>query len=611
MAFSHGEGITRSASGRTTYGADGIITGMPSTHPDLDPETFAQLHAAAVTETADAESRTLRSRGYSGLSGRTAHRSSVDSRTEEEKHMPDLEWPLVHSKSHPDQPRQSGQAPAGPCTGLGEEAFTDEQDVEKQQTRNSRMQEKGEDKDPNLVEWDGDDDSGNPMNWPVWKKWTITLALGLMTFCITFASSVFSTATQPTALLFGVSNEVMVLGTSLFVLGFSFGPIVWGPFSELYGRKLPLFFGFFVFAIFQIPVAVAQNLQTIMLCRFLGGFFGSAPLAIVGGTLADFWGPVDRGIAICIFSGATFIGPVAGPIVGGFVTQSYLGWRWTAYLTAIMGFSFGVLGFLIVPESYAPVLLQQRAKKIRYETRNWAIHAKADESRVDFKAIMEKYLLRPFTMLFREPILLLVTLYMGLIYGILYLFFEAYPISYQEERGWNPGVGALPFIGLIVGVIIGGLLIVWTTKTRFARKLMEAGHVVPEERLPPMIVGGFMLPAGLFWFAWTSNPHITWVPQALAGIPIGMGVYLIFLQGLNYIIDVYMMNANSAIAGNTFFRSLLGAGFPLFATAMYHNLGVPWASSLLGFLTVALCPVPVLFYVYGERIRKSSKYSPK
>ncbi|KAK5256580.1 hypothetical protein LTR16_002947 [Cryomyces antarcticus] len=125
MAFNHGEDITRSASGRTTYGADGIIDGISSAYPDLDPETFAQLHAAPVTETADAESRTLRSRGYSGLSGRKAHRSSVDSKTDKEKHTPDLEWPLGHSKSHPDQPRQSGQAPAGPLAGLGEEALTD------------------------------------------------------------------------------------------------------------------------------------------------------------------------------------------------------------------------------------------------------------------------------------------------------------------------------------------------------------------------------------------------------------------------------------------------------------------------------------------------------
>jgi len=81
-------------------------------------------------------------------------------------------------------------------------------------------------KDPNLIEWDGPDDPENPMNWPTAKKWIVTVTLGLMTFCVTFASSVFSNATVPTAELFGVSTEVTTLGTSLFVLGFGAGPLV-------------------------------------------------------------------------------------------------------------------------------------------------------------------------------------------------------------------------------------------------------------------------------------------------------------------------------------------------------------------------------------------------
>ncbi|KAF2763320.1 MFS general substrate transporter [Pseudovirgaria hyperparasitica] len=466
-------------------------------------------------------------------------------------------------------------------------------------------------KDPNLVDWDGPDDPGNPQNWPAAKRWAITCMLGLTTFVITFASSVFSSATEATAMQFGVSMEVMTLGTSLFVLGFAFGPIIWGPLSELYGRKYPLYFGIFVFAIFQIPVAVAQNLQTIFICRFFGGLFGSAPLAIIGGTLADMFPPVERGIAICIFAGATFIGPVAGPIVGGFVTMSHLGWRWTEYITAIMGFFFGALGFVLVPETYAAVILQQRAKKRRFETRNWALHAKLDESPVNPKEIVQKYLLRPFAMLIMEPILFLVTLYMAFVYGILYLLFSAYPIAFQEQRGWNLGVGALPFLSITVGVIIGSLIITYITKTRFARKLEENnGQVVPEERLIPMMIGGAFFPAGLFWFAWTSNPNILWVPQVMSGALIGAGILMIFMQGLNYIIDCYVVNANSAIAANTFLRSFFGAGFPLFATAMYHTLGVDWATSLLGFLAVALFPVPILFYVYGARIRQTSSYSP-
>ena len=267
---------------------------------------------------------------------------------------------------------------------------------------------------------------------------------------------------------------------------------------------------------------------------------------------------------------------------------------------------------LIVPETYAPVILQKRAARLRRETRNWAYHSALDESRPTASEIFRKYLARPAMMLFLEPILLLITIYLALIYGILYLFFEAYPVSFSEVRGWtNQGIAGLPFIGILIGVVCGIGLIIWQTKTRFARKLAKHSRVVPEERLIPMMIASVSLPAGLFWFGWTSNPHIHWAPQVIAGIPIGMGILVIFMQGLNYIIDVYMMFANSAIAANTLVRSLVGGAFPLFATQMYHNLGVNWASSLLGFLTIAMIPIPIFFYFYGARIRAMSKYTPK
>ena len=300
--------------------------------------------------------------------------------------------------------------------------------------------------------------------------------------------------------------------------------------SELYGRLIPLFGGFGVFMILQIPVGVAQNLRTILVVRFVQGLFGCAPLAVVGGALADFWNPVDRGIAVALFAAATFIGPVAGPIVGGFVTQSHLGWHWTAWITMIFAALFQIIGLIFIRESYPPVLLQRRAAKLRYETKNWAYHAKADEIQIDMRQIVTKYLARPAHMFLVEPILVLMTLYMALIYGTLYLFFEAYPISFQEQRGWNDGVGALPFLGLTIGVVMGVGLIFYLTKTRSAAQVKKHGRVPPEERLVPMMFGSVLLPVGLFWFAWTSNPHITWVPQVLSGIPIGAGVFLIFMQ---------------------------------------------------------------------------------
>ncbi|KAJ5125037.1 uncharacterized protein N7515_008862 [Penicillium bovifimosum] len=454
-------------------------------------------------------------------------------------------------------------------------------------------------------------DQGKPQNFPAWRKWLITVVLGLMTICVTFASSVFSTASRPTARKFGVSEEVMVLAVSLFVLGFAFGPIIFGPLSELYGRKRPLFLGMFIFSIFQIPCAVAQNLQTIFICRFFGGIFASAPLAIVSGILADMFEPVERGIAISIFAACTFIGPVAGPVVGGFVTMSFLGWRWTEYITAIWAFSFTAIGILLIPETFAGTILTQRARLQRARSNNWAFHAKAEEKVVNYGDIATRYLLRPFLMLVQEPILLLVTLYTGFIYAFLYICFVAYPISFQEERGWNEGVGALPFAGIVVGVFCGCLIIIGFSLTRYRSILRRTGRVNPEERLIPMIIGGILLPAGMFWFGWTSNPNVIWVPQVVSGGFMGAGVLLIFLQGLNYIIDVYPMYANSALAANSFFRSWLGAGFPLFAKPMFHNLGVNWAMTLLGCLTAALFPVPIIFYIYGPRIRTWSKFTAR
>ncbi|KAG4428625.1 hypothetical protein IFR05_015889 [Cadophora sp. M221] len=468
-----------------------------------------------------------------------------------------------------------------------------------------------EEKDPNLIDWNGPSDPENPQNWTASKKWIVVTALSLMTICVTFASSVFSTAAVQVAQLYDVSTEVTTLGLSLFVAGFAFGPLVFGPTSEVFGRKSPLFIGYFCFAIFQIPVAVSQNLYTILITRFIGGCFACAPLAIGGGLIADMFGPVDRGVGICVFCSATFIGPMIGPILGGFITQSYLGWRWTAWFTLIMATIFGTLGYFTIPETSHSRILQKRAKKLRFETKNWGIYSQADTVKIDLKTILKIYVTRPLQMLILEPILLLITIYMSLVYGILYLFFLAYPISFQRERGWNQGVGALPFLGIMIGISLGAFTIAYLTKTRYARIIEKKGRAAPEERLPPMILGSLFLPIGLFWFAWTSDPDVSWVPQVIAGIPIGWGFLMIFLQGLNYIIDVYLWLANSAISANTFLRSLAAAGFPMFATAMYNRLGVDWATSLLAFLCVAMIPAPILFYIYGEKIRGMSKFSPK
>ncbi|KAF1940443.1 MFS general substrate transporter [Clathrospora elynae] len=461
-----------------------------------------------------------------------------------------------------------------------------------------------------LVEFEGLNDPDNPKSWTQKRRWAITVSMGLMVFTVTFASSIFSVNIGVVQEKFNVDLVTATLGVALFVLGFVFGPIAFGPMSEVLGRKPPLFFGFAVFAIFQIPVALAQNITTICVGRFLGGFFASAPLAVIGGALADLWDPIPRSYAICVFASGGFAGPVAGPIAGGFITESHLGWRWTSWITLIMAGLFGVIGFFVIPETSAAKILQIRAAKLRKETGNDEYHSAADGNKLTVSKAVNVYLLRPFSMFIDEPILALMTAYMSFLYGIVYLLFEAFPVSFYDERGWSLGISQLPFGAFIVGIIMGAGLIAYSSATNFTRAYIKYGKVVPEERLPPMIIGAIALPIGLFWFAWTSNPNISWVPQVLSIALIGFGCMVPFWQGVSYIIDCYGFYSNSAISVNTFMRSFAGAFFPLFTHAMYHNLGVPWASTLLAFICVAFVPVPVLFYIYGARIRSKSKWAP-
>lgn len=244
-------------------------------------------------------------------------------------------------------------------------------------------------------------------------------------------------------------------------------------------------------------------------------------------------------------------------------------------MTAIIGFTVGIIAFLVVPETFPQRILHDKAKKIRYATKNWAIHSMQDENKITIKAIVEKYLLFPLAMLIREPILLLITIYISLVYGILYLFFESFPVAFTENRGWQPGVGSLPFISLLIGTVFGAIIVCLFTKYRYKPRL-EAGKITPEERLVPMFVGGLLLPIGLFWFAWTSSPHISPWPQIISIAPVGAGILIVFGQGLNYLIDCYIIYAASALAANSLCRSWFGAGFPMFATVSSPFLRGVW-----------------------------------
>ena len=179
--------------------------------------------------------------------------------------------------------------------------------------------------------------------------------------------------------------------------------------------------------------------------------------------------------------------------------MSYLGWRWTMYITSFMGFlSFGLV-VLFLQETYAPAILIAKAGKLRRQTKNWGIHAKQEEVEVDFHELLTNNFSRPLKLLVTEPIVLLMTIYMSFIYGLIYVFLSAYPLVFQGIHGMNLGVGGLPFIGLIIGQLLAGVYIVMV-QGAYNRKLVANNNVpIPEWRLPTVMVGSFAFAGGLFW----------------------------------------------------------------------------------------------------------------
>lgn len=435
--------------------------------------------------------------------------------------------------------------------------------------------------------------------------------LGYTTLTAAFASSIFSAALRPIGAQYHIGQVAATLGISLFVLGFATGPTLWAPLSELKGRKLPLVISMLLFSIFEIGVATAANIQTIMICRFFAGFAGACPLSVVAAVFSDMFDNRTRGTAVAVFSMTVFSGPLLAPFVGGFITESYLGWRWTQYIVAIMGFFAFGLNVLFLEETYPPVVLIQKAEELRRRTRNWGIHAKQEEIEVDFRELVTKNFSRPLRLLFTEPIIFLLSVYMAFIYGLLYLFLTAYPIVFQRIHGMNSGVGGLPYFGMIIGQLFAGAYII-IIQPAYIRKLEKNnGVTVPEWRLPPVIIGGAVFAVGLFVFAWTGyKKEIHWIAPTLSGLLTGFGLLTIFLQSFNYLIDAYLMFAASAIAANTLLRSLAGAVFPLFATQMFDAMGVNYAGTLLGGVAVLLVPIPAAFYYYGGKIRARSAYAP-
>lgn len=458
----------------------------------------------------------------------------------------------------------------------------------------------------NIVVWDGPDDLECPRNWPSWHKVLFVMVTSGMIVCVSFGSSVFAPAEQVFAKEYGVPLIVGQLGVALWILGFFAGPIFFGPLSEIFGHLLPLTVAFSGMAVFQIPIALGGNVRTVLICRFFAGVFGAGVFAVVSGAYFELFEPIPRGVALASSGMCITLGATLAPIVGVYVTYDG-SWRWTAWTTLILVGVLALAASFVVRETSTRKLLQLKAKRLRLSTKNWALHARSEETPIYVGDVVQRYLTKPIRIILIEPILMVITAYLTLVYGILYLAFQAFPKAFQE-RGWSVKESELPFIAVLLGVISAFLTSSFYTLTVFKRRVYgNDGVAVPEWRLPPMILGAVILPPSLLWFGWSGGVH--WICQVIASYLVGYGLLLIFITGVIYIVDVYQSHANSAMSIHIVVRSLVASSFPLWSNIMYNHLGIPWGTSLLAFLCIAMLFAPMIFYRYGAKIRSWSKFS--
>ncbi|KAJ3891372.1 major facilitator superfamily domain-containing protein [Lentinula edodes] len=428
----------------------------------------------------------------------------------------------------------------------------------------------------------------HPQQHTSFKKWTVILVVATSALCVTCASSAASFTEAGIAAEFHVPHEVTILSITFFVAGLGIGPLLTGPLSEVYGRNIIYRVSYILLCAFTFGVAFAPDIAVHLVFRFLTGLCGSSFLSVSGGSVSD------------MFENKEVANPFIGPNTN---------WRWTYRVLIIWSFIQTVALFALVPETYVPVLRKWKAAKLRRSTGDENYWAPLDKTNISLGEAILVSCYRPFELVIRERMALLLNIWTSLILGILYLAFQAFPVIFEKHHGFDTQQTGLTFLGIGLGMIIG--LATQPFWNNFIAKESEknGGICPPEARLFAGEVGGVLIPLSLYWLAFTTYPSVPWIVPIIASIPFGSGIFLVFTSVFTYLVTAYRPIAASAMASNSAMRSSFAAVFPLFAGYMYTRLGTVGATALLAGIMTLTVPLPFIFRRIGAKLRANSRFA--
>nr|VWO97204.1 Uncharacterized protein [Ganoderma boninense] len=491
-----------------------------------------------------------------------------------------------------------------------------------------------------LVDWEGPDDSENPRNWTFGKKWMVTTMVSAYVFMSPVSSSMMAPASARIAAHLGVTSSTLIaLQTSMFLGGYgaliwvsvndyadsltesvdmvAAGPLVLGPLSEAFGRQRTLQFANFWYLAWNLGCAFVRNEQELLLFRFLSGFGGNGLITIGGGVLGDVWPPAQRGQAVAVYTLAPLLGPVVGPMCGAWIAERG-DWRWVFWAPTIAAVAVQLVGLYFLKETYPPVILARKAKRIRRglvdlerSDQYTTVRTIFDGPEREWRNFVINALVRPFVLFAREPIIQLLGCYMAFMYGTLYLFLTTIPLIFRGVYDEPLGIAGLNYIALGIGLSGASQISARLLDVMYMRLAKKNGGVgKPEYRLLFMFPGTILLPVGLLITGWTARPDIHWIVPDLAIVMVGAGMVLNFQAIQLYVIDAFTLHCASALAAVMFFRSVAACVFPLFAPVMYSALHYGRGDTILACAAIAIGgPSSLLFLLYGERVRNASRYA--
>ncbi|KAK3674079.1 hypothetical protein LTR78_005926 [Recurvomyces mirabilis] len=409
---------------------------------------------------------------------------------------------------------------------------------------------------------------------------------------------------------FGTTSETLAaFVVSVYILGYAVGPLLIGPASETYGRYWVYVICNIMFLIFTTAYAVSQNMAQLIVFRFFAGAFGVCPITLGGASICDLIEQEKRGAAMAFNSMGPLLGPVIGPIAGSYFIAAE-GWRWTFWVLAIAAGVTTILHAAFCRETHATTLLARQTRRLRQETGNTGLYSRLDDD-LPTKQRVLRAIIRPMKMLVLSPIVLLMSLYCAIVYGISYLLYTTFTFVFQENYGFSASNVGLTYVASGIGMFIGLFLIGGLSDRLLKSKAVKQGKgLKPEYRLLPLMYRGSLAPVGLFIYGWTVQYHEQWAVPLFGTLLFGIGILGALVCITQYLIDAFTIHAASAVAANTVLRSIVDGLLPLAGLRMYTALELGWGNSLIAFIALACVPIPFLFYHYGEAIRDRAPVTP-